>query len=201
MLRILINNWWLLLLRGIFALAFGVLAFSMQPLAESFLMRPIVHAGLVVTFGLLALAAGVCTAAAALRGATLDRSKLMLWDGIAVCFAGVVILISPRLDLVWLAGIVAGLAVIVGILELLVARGLRRHLPDEWSLALAGAGSVIFGIYFFFEQTADASEMLRWLGIYAGFSAVTILAFAMRLRNLRASVHGLAEHAELPMAK
>jgi len=43
--------------------------------------------------------------------------------------------------------------------------------------------------------------MLSWLGVYVEFSAVTILAFAFRLRALRASVHELVEHTELPSAK
>jgi uncharacterized membrane protein HdeD (DUF308 family) len=201
MLRALINNWWLLALRAIFALAFGALAFSVQPMAGSFVTRPIVHAGLVVAFGLLALAAGTCTVAAAARGAAVERSRLLLWDGIAVCIAGLVILISPRLDLTWLARIVAGWAVVVGILELLMARGLRRHLPDEWFLAVAGAASIIFGAYFFSRREEEAGEMLRWLGVYVGFSAVTILAFALRLRALRASVHELAGNSELPLPK
>jgi uncharacterized membrane protein HdeD (DUF308 family) len=201
MLRVLIHNWWLLALRGIFALAFAALAFSVQPLTGSFLIRPIVHAGLVVIFGLLAVAAGLCTAAAAIRGPALDRSRLLLWDGIVVCIAGLVILISPRLDLTWLARIVAAWAVVVGILELLLARGLQRHLPDEWSLAVAGAGSVVFAAYFFFRGGNEASEMLRWLGVYAGFSAFTTLAFAWRLRGLRVSVHALAASADLPTGK
>jgi uncharacterized membrane protein HdeD (DUF308 family) len=201
MLRVLVNNWWLLALRGIFALAFAALAFPVRPLAGSFLARPIVHAWLVVAFGLLALAAGVCTAAAGLRGAALDRSRLLLWDGIAVGFAGVVILFSPRLDLTWLARLVAGWAVVVGILELLLARTLRRHLPDEWSLAVAGAVSIIFGAYFFFQRLDDAVGMLNWLAFYVGFSAVTILVLAFRLRARRASVHELVEHAQLPSAR
>lgn len=201
MLRIFIENWWLLALRGIFALAFAVLAFSVRPLAGSFVMRPIVHAGLVAAFGLLAVAAGLCTAAAALRGAAMHRSRLLLADGIVVALAGIVILISPRLDLTWLGRMVAGWALVVGILELLLARSLRRHLPDEWSLAVAGAVSVIFGAYFFFRRGEEAAEMLVWLGFYVAFSAVTILAFAFRLRALRSSVHTLVEHTELPSAK
>jgi uncharacterized membrane protein HdeD (DUF308 family) len=201
MLRIFIENWWLLALRGLFALAFAVLALSVRPLAGSFVMRPIVHAGLVAAFGLLAMAAGLCTAAAALRGAALHRSRLLLADGIVVGLAGIVILISPRLDLTWLSRIVAGWALVVGILELLLARSLRRHLPDEWSLAVAGAVSVIFGAYFFFRRGEEAAETLVWLGFYVAFSAVTILAFAFRLRALRSSVHTLVEHTELPSAK
>jgi len=197
MIRTLINNWWLLALRGVFALAFAILAFSLRRLAESFLTRPIVHAGVVVIFGLLALAAGICTIAASVRRAGKDKSHLLLWDGIAVCIGGLVIVLAPKLELTWLVYIVAIWAVVVGVLELLIARSLRRHIPDEWSLAFAGAGSLRLGAYFLLQRSNEGASVLLWLAVYAAFSAVTILVQAYRLRALRSSIHAVAEHAGL----
>jgi uncharacterized membrane protein HdeD (DUF308 family) len=201
MIRTLINNWWLLALRGIFALMLSIFALSLQPLEESFVTRAIVHMGIVIVFGVLALGAGACTIAAAVRRASNGISRLLLWDGIAVCVAGSIIMVAPRLDLVWLVYIVAVWAMIVGLLEILVARGLRRHIPDEWSLTLAGLGSFVLGAYFLLEPGEDGASMLVWLGIYAGFSAIAILALALRLYALRASIHELAGCAELAVHK
>jgi uncharacterized membrane protein HdeD (DUF308 family) len=201
MIRTLINNWWLLALRGVLALMLAVFLFSLQPLETSPLTRPVIHMGVVVIFGLLAVAAGGCTIAAAVRRAGKEISQLLLWDGIVVCIAGSIIMFSPRVDLVWLAYIVAGWAIIVGLLEVLVARALRRHIPDEWSLTLAGLGSFILGAYFFLDRGADAESMLLWLGVYAGFSALAILALAFRLHSLRAAIHELAERNGLPSSK
>src|SRR5262249_33733828 len=128
-------------------------------------------------------------------------SRLLLWDGIAVCVAGSIIMVAPRLDLAWLVYIIAGWAMIVGLLEILVARGLRRHIPDEWSLTLAGLGSFLLGAYFLLEPGEDGTSMLVWLGIYAGFSAIAILALAFRLHALRASIHALAGCPELTVYK
>jgi uncharacterized membrane protein HdeD (DUF308 family) len=194
MIRVLINNWWLLALRGIFALLFAMFAFSLQTVMGTWLLSAIALAGLVVLFGLLALSAGICTIAAAVRGAGRERSYLLLGDGIAICFAGVVILLAPRLDLTWLVYGIAAWALAVGVLELFLARTMRRHIPDEWSLAVAGAISFLFGVFFLVTRMAAAASMLRWLAFYAGFSAVTILALAFRLHALRASVHQLAQH-------
>ncbi len=201
MIRVLINNWWLLALRGIFALLFAVFALSMQTVMGTWLLSAIALAGVVVLFGLLALSAGICTVAAAIRGAGRDKSLLLLWDGIAICVAGIVILLAPRLDLIWLVDSIAVWAIIVGIVELLLARTLRRHLPDEWSLAVAGAVSFGFGLFFLVARMTEAISMLRWLGVYAAFSAVTILALAFRLHALRASVHHLAQGAVPPVPK
>ncbi len=194
MIRVMINNWWLLALRGAFALLFAMFAFSMQTVMGTWLVSAIALAGVVVLFGLLALAAGICTIAAAIRGAGRDKSFLLLWDGIAICVAGIVILVERRVDLQLLVHGIAVWALIIGVLELLLARRLRRHLPDEWSLAVAGAVSFGFGLFFLVARMTEAIAMLRWVGLYAGFSAAMILALAFRLHSLRASVHHLAQH-------
>jgi uncharacterized membrane protein HdeD (DUF308 family) len=201
MIRVLIRNWWLLALRGVFALVFAVLVFSFRSLENSIFTRPIVHTGLIVIFGLLALAAGLSTTAAAVHGAGKDKSHLLLWDGIAVCIAGLVILVAPKMELALFVYLVAAWAIGIGILEVLMARTLRRHIQDEWSLSLAGVGSLILGAYFLFERSVEGVKIIRWLGVYAAFSAVAMLALAFRLHALRSSIHQLAGGAELPASK
>jgi uncharacterized membrane protein HdeD (DUF308 family) len=192
MIRILIKNWWLLALRGVFALLFATFAFSLRAMIDTWVLGAMARAGVVVVFGLLAFAAGLSTIAAAIRGAGAEKSHLLLWDGIAICSGGAVILLAPRLDLTWLVYGIAVLAIGVGILEILLARTLRRHIPDEWAMALAGAGSFCFGVYFLLAPMTETFSMLRWLGIYAGFSGIAILALALRLHSLLTSVHELA---------
>jgi uncharacterized membrane protein HdeD (DUF308 family) len=83
----------------------------------------------------------------------------------------------------------------VGGCELLIAQKLRRHVPDEWFLALAAAGSVAFGFYLFLGRMAQSRQLLAWLGFYALFSAVTMLALGLRLHKLRNLAHLSAKHA------
>src|SRR5215831_5673059 len=107
MIRTLINNWWLLALRGVLALMLSVFLFSLQSMEKSVLTRPVIHMGVVVIFGLLAVAAGGCTIAAAVRHAGKEIPHLLLWDGVVVCIAGSIIMFAPRLDLIWLVYCVA----------------------------------------------------------------------------------------------
>ena len=197
MLRVLITNWWLLALRGVLALLFAGMAFSSHTVTGTWLLSAIALAGVVVSFGLLAIAAGVCTIVAAVRGAGGEKWWLLLWDGVAVCAFGIVVLLAPKLDLIWLARMLAVCAVLIGIMELALARTLRRHLPDEWFLAASGVASVCFGLYLFLFWTEEATGILLWLAVYAAFSGLAILGLAFRLRALRRSVHELAGHANL----
>lgn len=92
----------------------------------------------VMVFGLLAFAAGVCTILAAFRRAGRNRSHLLLWDGIAVSVVGLVTLLGSKLTLARFVYFIAAWAIVVGVPELLIAPSLRRHIPDEWSLTVAG---------------------------------------------------------------
>ena len=100
MIRMLIKNWWLLLLRGIFAIAFAIFIFVFLPFVPAPLLRQLAFAGLAVIFALFAFVSGVLTMAAAVRGAGQGGSSwLLLADGIAVTAGGLMILLSPGLTL------------------------------------------------------------------------------------------------------
>lgn len=104
------------------------------------------------------------------RGDEIHGSCPLEW--ITVSLAGLVALLGPNLELVWFIYFIAVWALLVGVLELLIARSLRRHIPDEWFLTVAGVASLILGVYFLFDRSEEGASMLRWLGIYAGFSAI-----------------------------
>ncbi|HEV8491301.1 MAG TPA: DUF308 domain-containing protein, partial [Candidatus Angelobacter sp.] len=131
MIRMLIKNWWLLLLRGIFAIAFAIFIFVFLPFVPAPLLRQLAFAGLAVVFAFFALASGVLTMMAAVHGAGQGGSSwLMLAEGIAVTAGGLIILLSPGLTLLLLIQIIGLTVLVVGMLELLAGIHLRRHLTD-----------------------------------------------------------------------
>ena len=100
MIRMLIKNWWLLLLRGIFAVAFAIFIFVFLPFVPAPLLRELSFAGLVMIFAVFATVTGAITIVAAIRGAGQGGSSwLMLADGIVVTTGGLVILF--RRNLLW----------------------------------------------------------------------------------------------------
>ena len=196
MMRVLIQNWSLLALRGLFALFFAVLAFSMRTLLKTDFINVIAFVGLEVIFGLLVFGAGVCTIAAGARGAgEHERSWWLILEGAVLSIAGLLVVIVPKLTLSTLGHVVAGSAVVIGICELFLAQTLRRHIPDEWFLALSGMGSICFGCYLVLMWRQEASIIGEWLGIYAAFIGAVTLGLAFRLRALRSSIHKLAATA------
>src|SRR5689334_6244704 len=148
MMRVLINNWWLLALRGFLALVFAAVAFSMRGLLNVHYANAIAFVTLVVIFGVLAFAAGVCTIAAGALGAgEQDKSWWLIGDGGVLSTAGLVAIMASKLSLATLGHIVAVCALVIGICELFLSGRIRRHVPDEWFLALSGIASLSFGSY------------------------------------------------------
>jgi len=195
-LRTLIHNWWLLALRGVFALLFALLAFSLREAAFSWLLGAIASASVVVLFGLFAFTAGLFTLGAGMRGPVHGRERwLLLLDGLGASICGVVVAVLPDLSLFHLIYVMAWWAVFVGTVEFVIALHLRRHMKDEWLLAVFSIASILFGAGLLLSKVATELAVLSWIALYSGFSGVTILVLAFRLRSLQLQAHKAAAAA------
>jgi uncharacterized membrane protein HdeD (DUF308 family) len=192
MIRLLIQNWWMLLMRGALALAFAVFIFVFMPFMPAPLLRELAFAGLVVIFALFAIATGVITIAAAVWRAGQGASWLLLADGIIVTTGGLVILISPALTLAHVILLIAVTSLLLGTLEIVAGFHLRRHITDEWLFVSGGVISVAFAAVLLFIRGGDPHSVLTWISIYATASGLAMVGLAFRLRGLRNSIHGLA---------
>jgi len=196
MIRIVIKNWWLLFLRGVFAIAFAIFVFAFLPFMPAPLLRQFAFAGLAEIFALFAFATGILTIAAAVRGAGQGGSSwLMLADGIAVTTGGLVILVSPGLTLTHVIQLIAVTALVVGLLELVAGMHLRRHLTDEWLLFTGGATSVAFAVCLLLAGVGTVPAVLMWISIYAFANGLAMIGLSLRLRSLKNSIHALATSA------
>jgi uncharacterized membrane protein HdeD (DUF308 family) len=193
MIRMLIKNWWLLLLRGILAVAFAVFIFAFLPFVPAPLVREFAFAGLVVIFALFAIVTGVLTIAAAVGGAGQGGwSWLLLADGIGVTVGGLVILISPALTLAHVIQLIGLTALFAGTLEVAAGIHLRRHLADEWLLISGGVISVVFATCLFLTPGGSIQTVLTWLSVYAAATGLSMAGLALRLRGLGKSIHTLS---------
>jgi uncharacterized membrane protein HdeD (DUF308 family) len=193
MIRLLIQNWWLLLVRGIFAVAFAIFIYVFLPFVPAPLLRQLAFAGLATIFALFAAVTGAITIMAAVRGAGQGGTAwLLLADGIAVTAGGLIIMISPGLTLTHVIQLIAVIALLMGILEIAAGFRLRRHVGDEWLLVLAGFISVAFAVCLLLTPAADRHTALGWIALYAAAVGLATTGLAFRLRNLRKSIHALA---------
>ncbi|MGZ5064090.1 MAG: HdeD family acid-resistance protein [Usitatibacter sp.] len=172
------RSWWMLALRGVAAIVFGVLAIVWPDLT------------LLVLVGLFAAFAFI-TAAAYIGAALKVRGNdgggkgwwlLLLWGLVAVAAGGIAIFhpIVTALTLVLLMG---ANALVTGVLDLVMAFRLRKEIRNEWMLVLAGIVSIVFGVLVLAFPGAGALAMVWMVSFYATLTGVLLLALAIRLRG------------------
>ncbi len=199
MIRALIENWWLLLLRGVFALAFAVFIFFFQPLFPSIFFKPMAYTAVAVIFGVLALATGLITIFAALKNPD-HRHHLwaLLAEGLAITAGGLVVILVPAVTVVEVIQIIAATALVVGLFQIVTATHVRRHVKDEWFLIAGGIISLGFSAFLFMDQSRDTASLLDWIAVYAAASGMAMVGLARRLHGLRHQIHELSSPAHLP---
>ena len=172
MFDVLIHKWWLVALRGILAILFGIVA----------LVYPqITLVALVLLFGVYALVDGVCALFAAVGGTGRER-LWYLFEGIAGIAAGILTLLYPGITAQILIFFIAAWAILTGVFEIIA--GLALPMSKDWLLALAGALSVVFGVLVLFNPAGGALAIVWLIGIYALLFGVTWIVFAFRLRSV-----------------
>jgi uncharacterized membrane protein HdeD (DUF308 family) len=169
------QNWWVLLLRGIAGIIFGVL---------TFIWPAISLAALVLLFGAYAFADGVLALIHGIRERrTNDRWWVHLLHGIMGIAAGVVAVVWPGITALALLYVIAAWALVIGVLEIAAAIRLRKVIEGEWLLGLAGIASVILGVLLFLFPGPGALATVIWIGAYAFVAGVLLTVLAFRVRS------------------
>ncbi len=184
------KNWWLLALCGLLTAALCAASSLMQARDGSLIWRHAAVRGTTDMLGRLALAAGVCTAAAGAWRLGRGLCWPLVVNGLSLSALGVLLLgiFGASLAFRTLAGLLVVMALCLGVLMLSAVRGLRRSPAALWLLGLACAGSLAYALVFLWMKPLPGthSEIL-WMGSYFGFQAVCLLGLAWRLRAIAAS--------------
>ena len=170
------RNWWMILIRGIAAVVFG--------LAILFLWPGLVISTLVIVFAAYALVDGVFAILTALQHRDQPRWWAMVLEGIIGIIAAIVAFVYPGLAVLTLLYVIAAWAVITGVLEIVSAIELRKQIPNEFWMILSGIFSVIFGILLVVFPISSILTLL-WLfgGICVAFGIFTII-LAFRVHGM-----------------
>jgi uncharacterized membrane protein HdeD (DUF308 family) len=187
MLETLKRGWWLLVLRGVCAVLFGVLAFAWPGRTGEVL---------VLLFGGYALVNGIFTLGLATRApkGTPGKGTLVLLGLLGVA-AGVLTFFYPGITALSLLSVIAFWAIFTGILEISAAIKLRKELSNEWMLILGGLLSAVFGVMVIAVPKAGALSIIWLIGTYAIVFGVMLLTAALRLRGLVSEARGATRPA------
>jgi uncharacterized membrane protein HdeD (DUF308 family) len=174
MLDDLARNWWVILLRGILSLIFGVL---------TFVWPGITLAVLVALYGAFALVDGVLALAAAIRGGTPAPRWWLALVGIFGIAAGVLTAIWPQITATVLLLFIAAWAIAMGVMQIVGAIKLRNEIEGEWLLIASGVLSVLFGLMLVAWPSQGALAMVLVIGTFAILFGILMIGFSFRLRK------------------
>jgi uncharacterized membrane protein HdeD (DUF308 family) len=155
------RNWWMLALRGLMAVLFGVAA-CVWP-------RPV-----------LAVLLGRFGAFAPIDG----HFAVLPPEGSVGTVVGVIILLWPATRVLALLDLAAALAMGTGFLEIVASIWIRHVIGQGWPLLLDGIMLVLLGVILVLRPVTSASALLWLCGAYAVVSGMTLLFFAFRLRGV-----------------
>lgn len=169
------RSWWSLLLRGLVAIAFGVLTWF-QPQASA--------AALLLIFGAFVFVDGLLGVYAAIRSRSQSRHwwVLLIWGLVGVVI-GVLTAINPVITGLVLTMYIAVWALITGVLQIIAAIRLRKEIQGEWVLVLSGLISVVFGGFVLAQPVAGMMAMLWVLATYAVVFGVLMVILAFKFRK------------------
>jgi uncharacterized membrane protein HdeD (DUF308 family) len=173
--RTLGRAWWLVVLRGIVAIVFGLLAWA-WPGATLITLT--------LFWGAYALVDGI----AALWGGwqTKDGGKPM-WQivliGVLGIAAGIITFVAPGITAIALLILIAVWAIANGVFQIAAAIRLRKEIANEWLMILSGALSIAFGVLMIANPGAGALAVLWLIGAFAVAYGVLLVILAFRLKR------------------
>jgi uncharacterized membrane protein HdeD (DUF308 family) len=177
MLDAMAKGWWLVLLRGIAAIVFGVLAFVWPGLT---LLT------LVLFYGAYALVDGIIALIAAFSGGAKPvPTWWLIVVGLAGILAGIATFMWPGITALVLIVFIGAWSIVHGIFEIVGAIKLRKEIDNEWWLILAGAMSVLFGIVVLVMPGAGALALIWVIGAYSIVFGILLVGLSLRLRKHR----------------
>ena len=177
------HNWWVLALRGLAAVLFGILAF---------IWPGITIFTLVLLFGAYALVNGVLALVIAFKGPRrIRRFGSLIFGGLISVAAGVIAFIWPGMTAFSLVIVIAAWAIVNGIAEIVVAIRLRKEISGEWLLIVAGIASILFGVCLFLNPLIGALVLVWWIGGFTFAFGILLMVLGFRMRRAAETLGGI----------
>jgi uncharacterized membrane protein HdeD (DUF308 family) len=168
----------LLALRGVIALAFGVLAVIWPGMTM---------VALAILFGAYALVNGVVEMIAAFRRPQdAARRTAQVVAGLLGVAAGLVALVWPGITALVLVVLFGAWAVVTGAMEIWAA----TRVPGQWLTLVIGALTMIVGVLVLIRPVIGAVALALTIGVYAIAAGVLMLVESWRLHRSLAGPRG-----------
>jgi uncharacterized membrane protein HdeD (DUF308 family) len=167
--------WWAVVVRGIAAAVFGIVAIANPGETTNFVIR---------LLGVLILIAGVVGLLAAMRQG--DQAKQRGWLVVPTVIAillGLILILAPGAVAGFFVFLIGLCAFIYGIWEIYRALALRKHVANEWMPFLIAGVAIVIGIILMAARASIASAAMWVLGLFALVLGILWIVMGIRMRS------------------
>jgi uncharacterized membrane protein HdeD (DUF308 family) len=174
MLELLSRRWQLVVLRGVVAVLFGVIAIAWPEITVL---------ALALLFGAYTLIDGITSLVMGFGAPQGSDRMYMITLGVLGIVAGLLALVWPQLTVIFLLVIIAVWAIIAGVMQIAAAIRLRKHIKNEWFLALSGAVALVLGILLIVQPAEGAIALVVAIATFALVWGAVLIVLGFRLRT------------------
>lgn len=135
----LFKNWWMMTLKGILSIGFGLFVIIQH--------YPLIRSSLAVTFGLILIASGIMIVTGAfMHKKTNPRWRSWLVEGAIDIIIGTVFVFKPDLAKAFFLFFLALWAFAIGVIQIVTSIRMINYMERWWSMMLSGIFSLMFSI-------------------------------------------------------
>ncbi len=169
------HHWWILGIRGLLAVLFGLAAIVWPGLTLL---------ALVLLFGAYAIVDGVIAVIVSLQLRRIfTRWWVLLLEGLVGIIAGLLTFLWPGITALVLLYVIAFWTIVTGVFEIATAFSGWLPVAQEWSLALAGVLSVLLGVLLVILPGVGLLSLVWLIGVYALIFGVLLIIRAFQFRT------------------
>ena len=167
--------WWVLLLRGILSIVFGIAALSYPGMTLALF---------VLFFAAFAFMDGISNVFHAFRGRQENESWwVLLLEGLLGIVFGVITFQAPGISAMVLLLYIGFWAIATGVLRIILAVRLRNEIEGEWWMVLGGLASILFGVIMVARPGAGALAVLTLIGFWSIVTGIFLVLVSFRVKS------------------
>lgn len=168
--------WWLLVIRGILSILFGIAVISWPGMSLAIL---------ILLFGIFSLVNGIILLIFGIL--SIARAKnwwFLVLEGVIDIIVGGFILDWPGLTLLLLASVAGFWLLLTGFTQLATAVVVRKEIENEWLLALGGVLSIVLGFVFIGRPIETLVVIGLMIGYFSLIAGVLQIGLGINLKGL-----------------
>jgi len=167
---------WAMVIRGVIAILFGVLALFWPDITLELL---------VFLFAFYALFDGIIAIIASISSMKHHKQWwAFLLEGLLGIGAGIFALILPEVTLFVLLYVISAWAVVTGLMEIIAVFSSGWDEPTKLLIGLAGLASIILGVVMFLYPSGSLLVLSWLLGIYALIFGILLMMFGVQIKKI-----------------